>query len=220
MINTLIVKLLLKHFLQIKIWFQNRRNKWKRQMATDCDGLALGIGPSVMQSSPFNPLPHAVAPSTAQQRRPPFTNQFSFNPTASGCRPSGQCSTIGSYALPSHRPFFPWPSSVQMSSGDFYKSTSSAFTYYPRAMAAAAAMAAAVASSEKKNSLEDVKTGGLDLSIFSKTTDPQRRSDIANSKIAESIKEEAVARLKMNEDDEKLQQVYEREQLSSREETV
>lgn len=141
-----------------------------------------------MQSTPFNPMTHAATVSTIQQRRLPFSN-LSFNPNGAGCRQAEHGPTLGPYYIPPHRAYLPWTANAQIASGEFLKSASSAFTRYPRAMAAAA-MAVVAATSEKRSSPDEIKSESLDLSTSSTNTCFQQTSHTDDKEVKDSIKQE------------------------------
>lgn len=85
----------------MKIWFQNRRNKWKRQIATDVDGLGIGMSAAaavagVMAGNPlfsslsnhFHPYHHPPHPQHHHPIPSPhpaaFSNQTSHVPLHPG----------------------------------------------------------------------------------------------------------------------------------------
>ena len=118
------------------------------------------MGQGVVSISPFNAIPHATAVGAQPQRRPPFLNPLSYNLSATGCRPTGQCPPMGPYNFAGHRALFPWGSSV--AKNDFYKLPPSAFQYYSQNMYAAMV---ASANTDKRRSPDDLRIAGLDLSM-------------------------------------------------------
>ena len=132
--------------MQIKIWFQNRRNKWKRQIATDVDGIGIGITPPVLQGNPFmEPMSQSVILSTSDHQRGPqqFQSQRPFSVNAGGtafnCLPN-QYAGMSRFPLSLQRMSYPWPSGMPSA---LSRVQQSALACYPRAMMAAMAVAAA-----------------------------------------------------------------------------
>ncbi|XP_006875371.1 PREDICTED: homeobox protein HMX1 [Chrysochloris asiatica] len=66
---------------QVKIWFQNRRNKWKRQLAAELEAASLSP-PGAQRLVRVPVLYHESPPATAAAGGPPTALPFSLGPAA------------------------------------------------------------------------------------------------------------------------------------------
>jgi len=149
---------------QIKIWFQNRRNKWKRQIATDADGIGIGIAGSqsislqrnntsfdeihrnLYESDHFRPIQHGSMRSHHQIPSPQQLAQLRNNQIAAAMSTTSSQLPIQLATVFNRLPPSQIPRQIQNLSGwhqhqQNYTAAALANSY-PRAMAAIAAMAA------------------------------------------------------------------------------